>query len=115
MGRSIVQPPQQAENFISRHRFILLFGTLVVCYVLFPILHRLREAIDPGLPPFLDRAILVVLLTGAVASVSKTRAGIALALILGLLAMGLWLLNLLVVSDGLTVLQHLLAGAFLGY
>jgi hypothetical protein len=92
-----------------------LFGSLVVCYVLLPILHQLREAIDPGLPPLLERVILVVLLTGAVASVSRSRAGILLALGLGILAVALWVLNLFVVSDTLAVLQHLLAAAFFGY
>jgi hypothetical protein len=92
-----------------------LFGSLVVCYVLLPILHQLREAIDPGLPPILERVILVILLTGAVASVSRSRAGIFLALILGLFALALWMVEVFVVSDTLTVLQHLLMAGFLAY
>jgi hypothetical protein len=110
-----MQPPPQAEGFVSRHRFILLFGSLVVCYVLLPILHQLREAIDPGLPPIVEGVTLVVLLTGAVASVSRSRAGVFLALILGLLALALWIVNAFVVSDTLSLLQHLLAAAFFGY
>jgi hypothetical protein len=110
-----VRPPLQPESFVSRHRFILLFGSLVICYVLLPILHQLREAIDPGLPPILEGVILVVLLTGAVASVSRSRTGVVFALVLGLLAMALWIVNVLVVSAALAVVQHVLVAAFLGY
>jgi hypothetical protein len=110
-----VQPPPQPEGFVSRHRFILLFATLVVCYVLLPFLHQLSEAIDPGYPPILERVVLVVLLTGAVASASSSRAGFLFALLLGLLATALWVVNALIDSNTLAVVQHLLAGTFLGY
>jgi hypothetical protein len=113
--RGTERAPAQAEGFVSRHRFILLFGALVVFYVLTPIVHQLRETFFPGLPSLVERVLLILVLIGAVASVSRRRAGALVAVILGGLALTLWIVNTLVDSDTLAVVHHVLVAAFLSY
>jgi hypothetical protein len=109
--------PSQSRpaSFISRHRFVFLFGILVALYILAPILHQLRARLHPSVPPVAEGTLFLALLLGAVVSVSKGRAWKLFALLLGLPAVVLWLVGVVVVSEGVGVLRHLFLATFLGY
>jgi hypothetical protein len=104
-----------ADSFVSRHRFVLLFGVLVAFYVLTPILHQLREALHPAVPPVVEGILFLALLVGTVVSVSKGRAWIVFALLFAFPAGVLWLVDVVVASGGVAVIRHPLLIAFLGY
>src|SRR5262249_39551030 len=104
----------QPESWMDRYRFILMFWTLVVFYVLVPILHQLRDVLHPGLPPILEGVLFAGVLAGAMISVSSRRAWILFTLSLGLSAMALRAVNAFVGSDTLAVVVLLLELAFLG-
>jgi hypothetical protein len=110
-----VKPQPGAERFISRQRFVLLFGTLVAFYVLATILHQFREGLHPAVPPVVEGILFLALLLGAVVSVSKSRAWIVFGLLLGLPVVVLWLVGVAVESEGVAVSRHLFLAAFLGY
>ncbi len=105
--------PIACRSFIGRHRFILLFGTLVVFYVLVPILHQLRSFFHAAVPSVVEGIVFVTLLTGAVVSASRKRLTMWIALALGLPAAALWVVDLFIVSDALGVIRQLLAAVFL--
>jgi hypothetical protein len=112
---SAVKSQPGAESFVSRHRFVLLFGVLVAFYVLTPIVDQLREALHPAMPPVVEGILFLAVLVGTVVSVSKGRAWVVFALLLAFPALVLWLLGLVVASGGVGVIRHLLVIAFLGY
>jgi voltage-gated potassium channel len=104
-----------AESFVSRYRFILLFGVLLVFYVLTPVLHQLRQGLPPAVPVVVEGMLFLALLLGTVVSVSKRRAWIPFALLLALPAAGLWFVGAVRDSGAVDVIRHLLLIAFLGY
>jgi hypothetical protein len=93
----------------------LLFGVLVIFYVLTPVLHQLREGLPPAVSTVIEGMLFLALLLGTVGSVSKGRAWILFALLLALPAAVLWLVGLTVASDAVDVIRHLLLIVFLGY
>jgi len=107
--------PPQLAGFITRHRFALLFFTLLVYFLAVPIIHQIREALDIQSPPVLEAIFFVVVLAGAVLSVSSNRAHLYIALGLGIPAALLGALHLFHDSEGEEILRHLFAAAFLGY
>jgi hypothetical protein len=108
-----VRPLSQPEHFVSRHRFIFLFWTLVVFYVLVPILHRVRHLVHPGLPPVAEGILFVAVLTGAMLSVTGRRALILLTSVLGVVAVALKLVYDVVRYEKLSVVMHLVVLGFL--
>jgi hypothetical protein len=104
-----------AESFVSRQRFVLLFGVLMVFYVLRPVLHQIREGLPPAVPPFVEGVLFMALLLGTVVSVSKSRAWVLFALLLALPAVVLWFVGIVVGSGGVEVICPLFLIAFLGY
>jgi hypothetical protein len=110
-----VKSQSGAESFVSRHRFVLLFGTLVAFYVLAPVLDQLREGLHPAAPPVLEGILFLALLLGTVISVSKGRAWILFGLLFGLPAVVLWVAGVVIESDGVAVTRQLFLAAFLGY
>jgi voltage-gated potassium channel len=105
----------KAERFVSRNRFVLLFGVLVAFYVLTPIVHQLREGLPPALAPTVERVLFLTLLLGTVASVSKGRAWALFALVLAGPATVLWFVGAIVASVEIDIIRHLLLILFLGY
>jgi hypothetical protein len=110
-----VQQPAQHAGFITRHRFVVLFFSLLGFFVLVPIVHQLREVLHPAAPPILEGFGFVVVLGGAVASVSSSRAGKLVAVGLALPTGLLIVLHSLSDATWITIPHHLFAGAFLGY
>jgi len=110
-----VKSQPEAEGFVSRHRFVLLFGVLVAFYVVTPIVHQLREGLPPAVPPAVEGALFMTLLVGTVVSVSKGRAWAVFALLLALPAAALWFVSFAVASAGVEVTRHLLLVVFLAY
>jgi hypothetical protein len=102
-------------SFISRHRFVILFGALVAFYVLATIVRQLHEWLHPGLPPVVEGILFVALLLAAVVSTSKGQAWKLFALLLGLPTAALWLVGIVVDSERVAVVHHLFLAAFLGY
>jgi hypothetical protein len=111
-----MQSQSGAEGFISRHRFVILFGTLVAFYVVATIAHQLREGLHPSFPPVIEGVSFLALLMGVVVSISPGRGWRLFAFLLGLVAAALlWLAGVVVVSDASVVIRHLFLAAFLGY
>jgi len=110
-----VQSQTGAESVISRHRFVILFCTLVAFYVLATLLHQLREGLHPVLPPVVEAILFLALLSAAVVSVSKGRAWKLFVLLLGLPTVVLSLVAVVVHSDGVAITRHLFLAAFLAY
>ena len=104
-----------AEGFVSRHRFVLLFGVLVVFYVLRPILGQMREGLHPAVLSIFEVILFLALLVGTVVAVSKGRAWTLFALLLAFPAVVLWLIAIAIHSEGVEVVRHLLLIAFLAY
>src|SRR5262249_1639864 len=111
----MVHPQAQPAGFLTRHRFVLLFFSLLTFFALVPIVHQLPEMLNPAVPPLLERFGVVVVLGGALAAVSSTRAGklraVGVALATGLLIA----LHRLSDAAWITILHHLFVGVFLGY
>jgi ion channel len=105
------------ESYISRHRFVVLFGTLVAFYIVTPILHQLRDRLQASVPAAVEGILFLVILLGAVLSVARGRGWKLFALLLGLPAGALWLAGIIFVRDGivLAVFSQALLAAFLGY
>jgi voltage-gated potassium channel len=110
-----VKSPSNLQSYISQHRFVLLFGTLLFFYVLAPIIHQVRAWLHPVVPPVVEGLLLLALLMGSVASVARSRAWVFWALLLGLPAVVLWLVGIVVVSEPVAVLRQLFLAAFFGY
>jgi hypothetical protein len=104
-----------AEGFVTRHRFVLLLGTLVGFYVVAPIVEELRERLQPAAPPVVEGTLFLAVLLGAVASVARGRAWVLFALLLGLPVVALWLTGVVVESDGVAVVRHVFLAALLVY
>jgi hypothetical protein len=102
-------------SFIGRHRFVILFGTLVAFYVLATIAHQFRDWLHPLLPPAIEGVLFLSLLLAAVFSISKGRAWKLFALLLCLPTAVLWVVHFVADSAGVAVIRHLLLAAFLGY
>jgi hypothetical protein len=110
-----VQSQAGAESVISRHRFVILFCTLLAFYVLATVLHQLREGLHPVLPPVAEAILFLALLSAAVVSISKGRAWKLFVLLLGLPTAALSLVAVVVHSDGVAITRHLFLAAFLAY
>jgi hypothetical protein len=110
-----VQAHTQPEGFVSRHRFIVLFVASMVFFVLVPIVHELREALHPALPPLLEEMTFVAVLAAVVVSVRSSRPWKFFTLGFGLPAAALGLLHVVLASGPVQVIHHLFSLAFLGY
>src|SRR5262249_20998071 len=111
----MVHPQAQPAGFLTRQRFVLLSFSLLTFFVLVPIVHQLRAMLHPAAPPLLEGFGFVVVLGGAVASVSSTRAGKLLAVGLALPTGLLIVLHSLSDAAWITILHHVFVGGFLGY
>jgi len=110
-----VKSQSRADGFVSRHRFVLLFGVLAVFYVLAPILGQLREGLHPAVLSIVEAILFLALLVGTVVAVSKGRAWTLFALLLAFPALVLWLIAIAIHSEGVEVVRDLLLVAFLAY
>jgi hypothetical protein len=110
-----VQAHTQPEGFVARYRFSLLFVVLLLFYVLVPVVHRLREALHPMVPPVLEQVVFVAVLAAVVVSVSSSRSWKFFTFGFGLPAAALGLLQVVLASGPVRVLHHLFGLAFLGY
>ncbi len=110
-----MQRKQPVSGFVTQHRFVILFFTLIAFLLLVPVVHQLRLAYSPTLPPILENFIFVAVLVAAVISVSNKHSWRFLGVALGLPAAVLGVLR--GVTDGavIAVAHHVIVGAFLGY
>ena len=104
-----------SEGFVSRHRFVFLFGVLVAFYVLTPLVDQLRGGLDTAVLPLVEGLLFVALLFATVVSVSKGRAWTLFALLLAFPAAVLRFVAIVVASGGVDISHYLLLIAFLGY
>jgi hypothetical protein len=104
-----------ADGFVTRHRFVLLFGMLLLFFVLVPIDHQLRQIYAPDSPPIVEECVFIGVLAMAVVSVSKDRPWKIFTLVLGLPAATLGIVKVLNIFQGLLIIRHLFAAAFLSY
>ena len=112
--RSNVKPPSREERFVSRHRFVLLFGILLGFYMLVPVLQQLREELLSEGPAVVEGVLFLAVILGTIVSVSKGRAWIPFALLLGLPAAVLWVVGVVVESEEVALIRQLVLIAFLG-
>src|SRR5262249_55514681 len=110
IGQRIVHPRAQPTGFLTRQRVVLLFFSLLTFFVLVPIVHQLRAMLHPRVPPLLEGFGFVVVLGGAIASVSSTRAGKLLAVSLALPTGLLIVLQSLSDAVWITILHHVFSG-----
>jgi voltage-gated potassium channel len=113
--QSIVQHPAQHAGFITRHRFVVLFFSLLTFFVLVPLVHQLHEDLAPAAPPLVESCAFVLVLGGTVASVSGRRSRRLLAGGLALPTALLVVVHNLSDAAWITILHHLFAGVFLVY
>jgi ion channel len=114
-GRSMVNSPPRLSTFLGQHRFVLLFFTLLGYFLLVPIVHQIHEALNWGVPIVFEAIFFVLLLAGAVFSVSMNRAHMIIALLLGLPAILMGAVHIFHDAAWVEVSRHLFAGLFLGY
>jgi hypothetical protein len=69
-NRNHLDRHDRPTGFVRRHGFVLLFVTLLCFMLLVPIVHQIREALEPGTPPILEEIIFIAVLAAAVISVS---------------------------------------------
>jgi hypothetical protein len=43
-----VQTPREINSSLSRHRFVILFGLLLLFYIVVPVLHHVRDRLHPS-------------------------------------------------------------------
>ncbi len=103
------------EGYVSRHRFILLFGTLLVFYVLVPIVNEVRGVLHPLLPQVLEGGLFVAVMTGAVISTGRSVLRAVTATMLGAALVVAWAAHLFSAWDLLGVFRDLLGIVFFGY
>jgi hypothetical protein len=106
-------PRASFTEAVSRHRFVLLFVTLVLLFVMEPAVHQLHEFLRPELPPLIEGVTFLALLTVTVISVSKQRAGRIVSLALGVPTAVLAILHALLQAPPIAIAAHLCAAAFL--
>jgi hypothetical protein len=114
-NRNHLDRHDRPTGFVRRHGFVLLFVTLLCFMLLVPIVHQIREALEPGTPPILEQIIFMSVLAAAVISVSQRRAALWLSLGLGVPTAGLGIVHVFFVSDRIAIVSHLFGVAFLGY
>jgi hypothetical protein len=110
-----VQSLLETHGFLSRHRFVVLFGLLVLFYVMVPILHHARDALHPAAPPLVEGGLFIVLLIWAVVTVSAGRATMIIAVLLGLSLVVLWAGGIFVADDSLLVARYVLGMGFFAF
>jgi hypothetical protein len=98
-----------------RHRFALLFLTLLVFFLTVPLVHEVREALYPGTPPVLEGLLFIGVLAGVIISLGTSPASKMITLGLGIPATLFIVLHFFGQSALLTAVRHLCAMVFLGY
>ena len=104
-----------ARGFLGRHRFVILFGTLLAFYVLVPIVHHAGDALHPATAPLVEGALFIALLAETVVSVSRRRTVVMVASLLGVPLVALWIVNVLKGPNSLVVVLYVLAATFFAF
>jgi hypothetical protein len=102
-------------SFAGRHGFALLFFTLLVFLLLVPIVHQIRQALEPGTSPILEQLIFMAVLAAAVISVSHRRSALWLSLGLAVPTAVLGMVHVFFGTDWIAVVRHLFGVSFLAY
>lgn len=105
----------QSESIISRHRFVVLFCTLIGFFLLLPVLQHLRDVFNSAVPPIIEGFGLVVVLAGTVVSVSNSRRHEIIAVALAVPAVLFILLQTYFDTVLISVLHNLFSMVFLIY
>jgi hypothetical protein len=111
----MANPPPRLSEFLSQHRFVFLFFTLMGYFLLVPIIHQIHQTLNLDMPPIYEAIFFVVLLAGTVFSISTNRAHMIIALGLGLPAVLLGALHIFHDAAWVEASRHLFGGAFLSY
>jgi hypothetical protein len=93
----------------------LLFGTLLLFYVLVPIVHETHDRLHPSPPLLLEGGLFFAVIIGAVISAGKGPTRTAIALLLGLTPVVLWIVKLFVDSQLLEIARDLSGAVFFAY
>jgi hypothetical protein len=107
--------PPEHDGFITRNRFVFLFGSLLIFLLSVPVVQQLREGDRPALPNIVEIVSFFVMLAAAVVSVTKSPSWKYFIAALGFPAAILGTLPAFLVSDALAVTRAFFAVAFLGY
>jgi hypothetical protein len=110
-----VHPQPDAQGFLGRHRFVILFGTLLAFYVLVPIVHHAGDALHPATAPLVEGVFFIAVLAAAVVSVCRRRTAVIVAALWGLPLLGLWIADAVKGPSSLVVGHYVLAAAFFGF
>jgi hypothetical protein len=111
----VVTPQDSKSSFVTRHRFVVLFITLVAFFVALPIIHQLRETLHPATAPFMEGLLFIAVLVSVVVSISTSRLSKVLAPGLGLPVAVLAVLHAFHEWAWLAIIRHLLGAVFLGF
>jgi hypothetical protein len=112
---STAKPPPGTEGFVSRHRFILLFGVLMAFYCVTPLVQQLRERMHPVVPAAVEGVLFLALLVGTAVSVSKGRAWTLVTFLLAFPTAALWFAGAFLATGEVEIARHLLLVVFLCY
>jgi hypothetical protein len=111
-----VQSLPETHGFLGRHRFVVLFGLLVLFYVIVPILHHAGDALHPAAAPLVEAVLFIGLLIWAVVTLSMGRAGKIIAVLLGLPLIVLCVAGVFFAGgDSLIVVRYLLGAGFFAF
>src|SRR5262249_36172467 len=100
---------------VSRHRFVFLFVTLLMFFMVAPIVHQIREVLHPAGAPFVEALLFIAVLAGVVVSISTTRMSKTLALSFSIPMLVLIVLHAFGDWAWIAIMRHLVGAAFLGY
>jgi hypothetical protein len=100
---------------VTQHRFVLLFVTLLVFFLIVPLVHEVREALHPSTPPILEALLFIAVLVGVIISLSTSRVSKMVALVLGVPAALSIVLHVFAKSPWVAAVRQICAVVFLGY
>jgi hypothetical protein len=110
-----VSSEPNTEGYISRHRFVFLFGALMIFYALLPVVHELRGRLNERVPILVEGGLFIALLTAAVVSIGKHPVHMALAALVGVAFVALWGVEMFAASERLEIVRDLMGVVFFSH
>jgi hypothetical protein len=107
--------PVTSEGKVARHRFVWLFVGLLTFFVLVAVTRQLRGLGWTDALTVFEVLVFAVVIGGIAVSISRTRAGKLVTLLLGLPAILFWLLHLGWPSTLVEFIRYLFSASFLTY
>jgi hypothetical protein len=110
-----VQSLPKAHGFLGRHGFVILFGLLVLLYVIVPILHHAGDALHPATAPLVEGVLFIGLFIWTAVTLSVGRAGKIIGVLLGLPLIVVWALGVSIGHDSLLGAPYVLGAGFFAF